>query len=392
MSQLKSLVTVSPLGLMYGSAGGFLSPENLVGRSNTKFPPDAATMAGLLLNANREQNFADPQHLKRELVVAGPFWAKRDDTPRDFYVPIPWHRVVGRDECGKLVLDEWFLAKKAGASPLPDQSPEPGDSEWHLNQYQWQRRENSIKPAYSWQLVSAWNEHSSQLQEPGVVANAPWRATPLLHPQLKPDERHVVAQDGLFLENAVQLPEEDCLVYLTNVEHGQFNGWYRFGGEGHLVEIESHPLSPNHRINRLLNQKIGHTFALITPGVWGSNKLSYRYPQHPSFPKRDLKLLTDKAVPFRYRIGRSHNRNGVDANNSYDPESTGRLSRGRYAVPAGSVYVLREPLGMTWWDFPQEWFPKEGFPLKHLGCGLSLPVDIQGVPKCTEKLTASSKP
>jgi CRISPR-associated protein Cmr3 len=101
MSQFRSLIAASPLGLMYGSAGGFLSPQNLVGRSNRKFPPDAATVAGLVLNANREQQFMDPQHLKQTLVVAGPFWARRDK-PTQFYVPISRHRVIANDDD-----DEW---------------------------------------------------------------------------------------------------------------------------------------------------------------------------------------------------------------------------------------------------------------------------------------------
>ncbi|MEQ8961174.1 MAG: hypothetical protein RLP02_25165, partial [Coleofasciculus sp. C2-GNP5-27] len=67
---------------------------------------------------------------------------------------------------------------------------------------------------------------------------------------------------------------------------------------------------------------------------------------------------------------------------------TGRLSRGRYAVPPGSVYVFKHPLNLTWWDFPDAWFPQEGFPLKHLGCGLCFPIDIKGLPPCTTKATA----
>jgi CRISPR-associated protein Cmr3 len=387
MSQFRSLITVSPLGLMYGSAGGFLSPENLVGRSNTKFPPDAATVAGLLLNANREQQFIDPQRLKQELIVAGPFWAKRD-RPREFYVPLPWHRIIAeRDD------DEWTLVKKLSANQSGDQSiSEPTGSKWHLNQYQWKRQKKELEPAYSWQLISTWDVPTSELREREAIAESPWRFSPFLHPKIKPNERHVVDQDGLFLENAVQLPEDVCLVYLTNMEHSElenFAGWYRLGGEGHLVEIESHSLSDKHKINRLLGQerKIQYAFALITPGVWGSNKLSYRYPQHGSFPNRDLKLLTDKAVPYRYRIGQSRTQN-AKSDHHYNPSNVGRLSRGRYATPAGSVYVFREPLNMTWWDFLDEWFPKEGFPLKHLGCGLCLPIEIQGVPECIEKLTA----
>jgi len=384
MSQFRSLITASPLGLMYGSAGGFLSPENLVGRSNTKFPPDAATVAGLLLNANREQQFTDPQRLKQTLVVAGPFWAKRDK-PTQFYVPIPRHRVIGIDDD-----DEWKLVQKTKTN---GSSTESKNDIWYLNQSQWDRQNRSVEPAYFWQLIDSWDVPTDELRERGAVAEAPWKPCAFLHPKIKPDERHVVEQDGLFLENAVQLPEDICIVYLTNVEHSEleaFNGWYRLGGEGHLVEIESHLLSNQHKINRLLSQKqkINHAFALITPGVWGSNKLSYRYPQHSSFPSKDLKLLADKAVPYRYRIGPKREENDEPEDPTYNPTTTGRLSRGRYAVPVGSVYVFREPLNMTWWDFPDEWFPKEGFPLKHLGCGLCLPIDIQGVPECTTKLTA----
>ncbi len=386
MSQFRSLITVSPLGLMYGSAGGFLSPENLVGRSNTKFPPDAATVAGLLLNANREQQFIDPQQLKQDLVVAGPFWADRDK-PTRFYVPIPWHRVVGEKDS-----DEWELVPK----PQANQDPAPSNGQWLLNQYRWQRHKKDVDPAYSWQVIDAWDVPSDELRQREAVTKVPWESCPFLHPKIKPDERHVVDQDGLFLENAVQLREDTCLVYLTNIDHSElqpFAGWYRLGGEGHLVEVESRELPAKHRINRLLGQKIGHAFALITPGVWGSNRLSYRYPQAASFPNRDLKLLTDKAIPYRYRVGQSHTQQSQteqsqteqrEGGDRYNPKSTGRLSRGRYAVPAGSVYVFREPLGMSWWDFPEDWFPKEGFPLKHLGCGLCLPVTIQGIPQPVE--------
>lgn len=380
MSQFRSLITVSPLGLMYGSAGGFLSPENLVGRSNTKFPPDAATVSGLLLNANREQGFIDPQQLKRDLVVAGPFWADRD-TPNRFYVPIPWHRVIAEKDT-----DEWELVQK----PRATQESEPSNGQWLLNQYHWKRHKQAIKPAYSWQQIDQWTLLTEAFREQNAVAEVPWKYTPFLHPKMKPNERHVVDEDGLFLENAVQLREDVCLVYLTNIAQSElepFSGWYRLGGEGHVVEVESQELSASHRINTLLSEKIHHAFALITPAVWGSNKLSYRYPQHASFPSRDLKVLTDKAIPYRYRVGQSHKKH-AEAGDHYNPRATGRLSRGRYAVPAGSVYVFREPLGMSWWDFPEEWFPKEGFPLKHLGCGLCLPIKLKGVPECTAKLTA----
>jgi len=380
MSQFRSLITVSPLGFMYGSAGGFLSPENLVGRSNNKFPPDSAALAGLLLNANREQRFLDPEGLKKKLFVAGPFWAKQDN-PKQFYVPISRHRLIAKEE-----EDEWRLAPKPKSTLGDEQAAQSNPGQWHLNQQRWTRSQKELEPAYSWQTIGSWDEPTDELREQSAVAEVPWRSAPFLHPKIKPDERHVVDEDGLFLENAVQLPEDTCLVYLTNVEAAElqpFAGWYRLGGEGHFVEIENHSLSDQHKINQLLRQKIHYAFALITPGVWGSNKLSHRYPQHNSFPSRDLKLLTDKAVPYRYRIGQAQQEKS-DENDHYNPNTTGRLSRGRYAVPVGSVYVFREPLNMTWWDFPEEWFPKEGFPLKHLGCGLCLPVNIQGTPKQVE--------
>ena len=365
MSQFKYLITVSPLGLMYGSAGAFLSPENLVGRSGAKFPPDTGTLAGLFFGTNRELQFTDHETLRDNLFLAGPFWAKQD-RPKEFYVPIPWHKVLAEKED-----DEWFFAKK----PNSQLSDEASEGKWCLGQHQWQRQNKELSPEYIWQSIDAWNLPANELREREAIAKAPWEFVSFLHPKMKQHERHVLDKDGLFLENAVQLQQDYCLVYLSNYELP--DGWYRFGGEGHLVEVESHKLSPKHKINRLLGQKIKRAFALITPGLWGSNRFSLRYPTHPDFPREGMKMLTDKAIPFRCRVGQSQ-KNKPQNNPKKNP--TGRLSRGRYAVPAGSVYVFKHPLETTWWDFPNEWFPKEGFSLKHLGCGLCLPVDIQGVP------------
>ena len=136
----------------------------------------------------------------------------------------------------------------------------------------------------------------------------------------------------------------------------------------------------------LLNQPVGKHFALITHAVWGSNRLSYREPQY--LCKGDVQrhqpdiddqayddahkitgwsteaLLTDRAVPFRYRLGNAEN---------HQPNQPKLLSRGRYAVPAGSVYVLKESLE-SWQDWDLSWFPKEGVSLKRWGCGLALPL------------------
>jgi CRISPR-associated protein Cmr3 len=65
------LIVIEPLGLLYGSAGRFLSPENLVGRSGTSFPPSAATLSGLYAATSSSTEL-------ESLQLAGPFWAKSD--------------------------------------------------------------------------------------------------------------------------------------------------------------------------------------------------------------------------------------------------------------------------------------------------------------------------
>ncbi|NEP61919.1 MAG: CRISPR-associated protein [Symploca sp. SIO2G7] len=358
------LITVSPLGLMYGSAGAFLSPKNLVGRSGTKFPPDAATLSGLFFSTNHtiKPNIATHKELTQNLYVAGPFWAPRND-PQSFYVPIPRHRIIS-------------LEKK-------------DEDEWYLNDKQrWQRdpkkKDKDLEPDCFWQSINAWERSTRQIRTNKETKKVPWEYVSFLHPKMKNDERHVTKKDGLFLENAVQMDEDYCLVYLST--YALKEGWYRFGGEGHMVEIVSYPLPPDSIINKLLHHpdnKIQRACALITPGVWGSNKLSYRYPKHPEFPRCGLKMLTDKAVPYRYRLGNQKTERGQRGQG-------GQLSRGRYAVPVGTVYVFKQPLNKTWWEFPDEWFPeartldKEQLSpkkslLKKVGCGLCLPIEIQGV-------------
>ncbi|WP_321572286.1 hypothetical protein [Calothrix sp. PCC 6303] len=109
----------------------------------------------------------------------------------------------------------------------------------------------------------------------------------------------------------------------------------------------------------MLNKPINRAFALIAPGVWGSTRFSYRYPQHQDFPEPKL-MLTDKPINYRYRAKK-------------------QLGRGRYAVPTGSVFVLEEPLNKTWWKWDETWFPNEGISLKRMGCGLCLPIEIKGI-------------
>lgn len=171
------------------------------------------------------------------------------------------------------------------------------------------------------------------------------------------------------------MKDDTCLVYLSTYPLAK--GWYQFGGESHIVEINTIELPEDSPILEHLRTPIKRAFALITPGVWGSNHLSYRYPKPKNHKfaadNNKIKLLTDKAVPYRYRIGY-----GDKKKEEFQTRTQGRLSRGRYAVPAGSVYVLPEPLNNIWDDFPLEWFPEEGL-LKKFGCGLCLPVKIEGV-------------
>ncbi len=142
-----------------------------------------------------------------------------------------------------------------------------------------------------------------------------------------------------------------------------------------MVEVKSIPLA-DHILKRL-QVPVQMSFALITPGVWGSNQLSYRYPKHSqqqvfAEDNNKIALLTDKAVSYRYRIGYGDKPEKKQDFRIRDP---GRLSRGRYAVPAGSVYVLREPINRSWWDFPEDWFPEKGL-LQKMGCGLCLPITL----------------
>ena len=84
-------------------------------------------------------------------------------------------------------------------------------------------------------------------------------------------------------------------------------------------------------------------------------------------------MLTDRPIPYRYRLGERK----IDEQGKH--YQAGRMSRGRYAVPTGTVYVFKNPLNQPWCEWSEEWFPKEGFSLKLLGCNLCLPLNIEGV-------------
>ncbi|MDF5710458.1 MAG: type III-B CRISPR module-associated Cmr3 family protein [Nostoc sp. S4] len=343
-SLFKYLVVIEPLGFLYGSAGRFLSPENLVGRSGTSFPPSTASLSGLF-SATYTQEEPDKQKLKAKiepLQFAGPFWAK-SDSPQNFYVPIPFNCLVDK-----------------GAENITYQLS------WNGKKWQNQTGQSPSGKfeSGSWLAIEDWKKlQAIDWNNPPKVKESPWEPIPHLHPQLREDERRVkiekLADDSergsLFLENGVQLDPDYCLVYLCNDKVS--DGWYRFGGEGHMVDVRCLPLEKY--LQQLLTQDVGKSFALITPAIWGSNRLSTRYPAVWDCDRYLETLLTERPHPFRYRLG--------------GEGKTKRLSRGRYAIPAGTVYMMKTPL-KAWQSWDVQWFPKEGPSLKRWGCGLALPL------------------
>jgi CRISPR-associated protein Cmr3 len=340
------LISINPLGLLYGSAGRFLSPDNLVGRSGTSFPPSAATASGLFAAVYEKTEIWD-------LHLAGPFWADSNEI-QNFYVPTPFNFIT-----------QWH-------NPTQPEDLQVGETidrlQWHPDLQQWQPLKNESTGGKgdrtSWVAINHWHKLQTAETEVPICGKA-WEFLPHLHPKLKPDERHVVdpetEQGSLFLENSVQMHPDKCLVYLSTLPLKP--GWYRFGGEGHMVDVSCEALCQVS--HNLLNEELGQCFALITPAVWGSNRLSYRYPmmqqENTAVPAwgENTAVLTERPTPFRYRFG--------------GEGKTKRLSRGRYAVPAGTVYVTAEPQP-AWHRWKDDWFPQEGVSLKRWGCGLALPL------------------
>jgi CRISPR-associated protein Cmr3 len=248
-------------------------------------------------------------------------------------------------------------------------------TQWDPNLKKWTPPVNEKFEKGGWVKVNDWGKNDSK-----ISIKVPWKTVSHLHPRLEANQRRVLVekereQGSLFLENGVQFDPDYCLVYLSNTEIEP--GWYRFGGEGHLVNIECKPISSE--LKGLLSQPVGKAFALITPAVWGSNRHSYREPMVQKKEDKNTKwveawecatLLTERPFPFRYRLGNPKNEETDLKVNSKEK----LLSRGRYAVPAGSVYVLEEPLESSWQEWDESWFPKEGISFKRWGCGLALPL------------------
>ncbi|WP_414584865.1 type III-B CRISPR module-associated Cmr3 family protein [Scytonema sp. PCC 10023] len=357
------LIVIEPLGFLYGSAGKFLSPKNLVGRSGSSFPPSAAAISGLFAAYYK----GDMNYLEK-LQLAGPFWAWSEN-PQNFYVPTPFNCLVKN-----LVIKDLLTWYK-------DSRETEG---------KWQPSVVDKFDKGTWIAIQQWEKIAFRQQEESQnipLATPPWKYTPHLHPRFKEDERRVdedLERGSLFLENAVQLNPDACLVYLSNTKLK--DAWYRFGGEGHMVDVKCIDLSQI--VQDLLNQPVGRSFALITPGVWGSNRLSKREPVYlekgnkqkyeQENPESNEKivwsleaLITERPIPFRYRLGDSQPVSNEREQRKKPPKL---LSRGRYAVPAGTVYVLKEPINQSWQNWDDKWFPQEGPSLKRWGCGLALPL------------------
>ncbi|MEM6432930.1 MAG: type III-B CRISPR module-associated Cmr3 family protein [Cyanobacteria bacterium P01_D01_bin.115] len=380
------LITIRPLGLLYGSAGRFLSPENLVGRSGAQFPPSAATVSGLFAAQK------GPDWMKRDdFYLAGPFWSFGEgpnSDPQNFCVPTPMNCLA------KLYPhhEPTDIPEGEIKDRLAWHSEDPESLHWRDSSGQ-MPDEKFAKG--TWVKIGDWSQlaRGPANAAKGVsVYGDPWQYVPHLHPYLLPDERRVdTSRDrgSLFLENGVQMHPDTCLVYLSSSDIE--DGWYRFGGEGHMVELTCQALNADNQqrfMAATAASTIQRSFALLTPAIWGSNRLSYRSPRNlrKGDPKRhelsevdsDLQpqwqidaLLTERPSPYRYRLGDRVSREADD----YQPHLPKRLSRGRYAVPAGSVYVLKTPLNQAWHQWDLNLFPKEGPSLKRWGCGLALPLE-----------------
>ena len=361
------LVLLEPLGLLYGSSGRLLSPEALTGRAAEHFPPDSPVVAGLLA--------AMLAHEKRQeevwdLHTAGPFWMASD---HELMLPAPLLLIQeAAGSTGRQSSHHLFWADTSSERPKGWQS-----SHLHMDQHK--------APSGGWIRLNDWP--CSDLKQKGAVKPIPihadpWEPVPHLHPQLREDERVSAGDNALFLEYGIALQPGARLAYLSSLAVS--DGLVRFGGEGHLSQLRCIALErAAPRLVQLLQKQLKPPFALITPGVWGGPKLSIREPIDTSVPRgafpwhRDGSppgILTERPRPWRHRLGHGCNE-GIRS----DPGRVGkrRLSRGRWAVPAGSCYQIHDndPIP-PWAEWPLQWFPKEGFSFKHLGTALSLPISF----------------
>lgn len=343
------LILLEPLGLLYGSSGRLLSPEALTGRASEHFPPDSPALAGLLASRLTRPELWD-------LTTAGPFWL---DPEQGLMLPAPLTLLQERRPSGARCSTR-RLAWLEGGDPQGPSGWRPIDG----------GRPPHKVPSGGWISLRDWPRVGAD-GEPIPIHDNPWRQLPHLHPKLRDEQRISAGEGALFLEYAIALQPGVALAYLSS--HAIAEGVHRFGGEGHLVQLRCAPIPD--ALLRLLAQPLAGPFTLITPGLWGGPKLSLREPIIRAGGRgvnpwhRDGQppaILTDKPRPWRHRLGP-----GGDAKRAGGRR---RLSRGRWAVPAGSCYrVAGDPLP-PWVDWPEAWFPREGFSFRQLGTALALPL------------------
>jgi CRISPR-associated protein Cmr3 len=354
------LVVVEPLGFLYGSSGRLLSPEALTGRASEHFPPDSPAMAGLIIAAS---------HLCREEVrqlhTAGPFCFDTFESDPDnaLLLPTPF-----------CLIQEEAQTDRRVARHCLNWHPDPIDPN---ASGAWLSEQGNLPQTHSlsggWVSLAEWCRIGSV--EPIVIHTKLWQAVPHLHPRLSESEKISDRNAALFMEYGIAMRPGMGLAYLSS--HRVPEGRFRFGGEGHLVELRSTPIPG--KLLELLKSGLGESFALITPGLWGGPRLSRREPiitskhgETPILPWHHNgsppALLTDRPRPWRHRLG------------SERSDHPPRLSRGRWAVPAGSCYRIHPEaknapaVAVPWSAWPEAWFPKEGFNFKQLGTALALPL------------------
>jgi CRISPR-associated protein Cmr3 len=346
------LITLEPLGLLYGSLGRLLSPEALTGRASEHFPPDSPVLSGLLATRlDRGQVW--------NLHTAGPFWLH---PKQGVMVPTPLTLLQERQQDGcrhsarRLVWSE-------GDGDLSPSGWRPSDG----------RDPPRKAPSGGWIALKDWSQVGSEGKKI-AIHDDPWKAVPHLHPKLQDDQRISAGKGSLFLEYGIALDSGVMLAYLSS--HSIEEGVYRFGGEGHLVLLRHQPLPT--LLKTLLSRPLSAPFALITPAVWGGPKLSLREPIDTVAPNGQFPwhrggqapgILTDKPRPWRHRLGVGDGATGPDGT----PKRR-RLSRGRWAMPAGSCYQLSGDPLEPWVEWQESWFPREGFSFKQLGTALALPL------------------
>ena len=352
------LLLLEPLGLLYGSSGRMLSPQALTGRACEHFPPDSPTIAGLIASQlERPQNVAKENTPLWNLHTAGPFCF--DANANDLLLPAPFtllqEDTAANDEptLRRLHWERTASDGAAGAWRPSDGAAMPRQS-----------RSGGWVALRHWQELNA-AEPGANPPEPLPIHANPWQAVPHLHPRLRTEERVSAINDALFLEYGIALKPGFRLAYLSS--HPLPDGRYRFAGEGHLVELRC--LKPPDLLQKLLLQPLNGPFALITPGLWGGPRLSRRDPldtsRRPALQPwhRDGEppaILTERPRPWRHQLGSAD-------------DSRPRLSRGRWAVPAGTCYRVAGGLP-PWVDWPASWFPKEGFSFRQFGTALALPL------------------